>query len=140
MTKIVGFTGTQRGMTLKQRDKVVDLLLDIKPQWGIHGDCIGADRDFNKICRTLNIKTEAYPGTDHYGRSPKRAYCRVNLCHPPKPYLVRNSLIVGRSNAMIATPGEVEEQLRSGTWSTIRTARRNPNTYLYVILPDGSYL
>lgn len=127
-------------MTVAQRDKLVDLLMDIKPKWGVHGDCIGADAEFNRICRTLGIKTEAYPGTDGDGRSPKRAYCRVNLTHASKPYMERNGIIVSRANAMIAIPGEMQEEARSGTWSTVRKARRIPNLPIYVILPDGSYL
>jgi len=37
---------------------------------------------------------------------------------------------------MIATPGEVDEQLRSGTWSTVRFARKQGKP-VHVILPDG---
>lgn len=38
---------------------------------------------------------------------------------------------------MIATPSSKEEELRSGTWSTVRYARklRRPVTLIY---PDGS--
>lgn len=54
----------------------------------------------------------------------------------PKPYLVRNKDIVNASEGMLAAPRGPEE-LRSGTWSTIRYARKCRKKVL-IMWPDGS--
>ena len=43
-------------------------------------------------------------------------------CHP-KPYLDRNRDIVDACEVLLATP-DGPERLRSGTWSTVRYARK----------------
>ena len=42
----------------------------------------------------------------------------------PAPYLERNKEIVASSNLLIACPVGDKEELRSGTWSTVRFARK----------------
>jgi hypothetical protein len=54
----------------------------------------------------------------------------------PKPYLVRNHDMVDQSEFLIGTPGEEQEVLRSGTWATIRYARKLKRPIL-IILPKG---
>jgi hypothetical protein len=39
----LGFTGTQRGMTAHQQERVRALLRAYKPDLFIHGGCVGAD-------------------------------------------------------------------------------------------------
>jgi hypothetical protein len=56
---------------------------------------------------------------------------------PAKPYLVRNHEIVDDSQVLIAAPKEFTEQLRSGTWATIRYARKIGRT-VRIVFPDGS--
>lgn len=53
------------------------------------------------------------------------------------PYLQRNKVIVDRCGVLVAAPGEAQEQLRSGTWSTIRYARRVGRPVI-MVLPDGT--
>ena len=55
----------------------------------------------------------------------------------PRPYLSRNKDIVRETDMLIATPAEAEEQRRSGTWSTIRFARKLGKP-VFVIWPDGT--
>jgi len=43
---------------------------------------------------------------------------------PPRPYIARDDDIIAASSTIIATPGEAAEVLRSGTWTTIRHARK----------------
>lgn len=120
----VGFTGTQRGMTPGQRDRFRATLLELVdapgPHEFHHGDCIGADAQGAEIARELGFKLVAHPPTNDY----KRAFVKSDASWTPKPYLARNHEIVDAVELMIATPGEHTEQLRSGTWATIRYARR----------------
>ena len=55
----------------------------------------------------------------------KRAFCNdYRFSFPEKPYLERNHDIVDNSDVLIATPKESVEQIRSGTWATIRYAKK----------------
>lgn len=122
----LGFTGTRQGLTERQ---IYDLnlfmrifLIEHGDECIIahHGDCVGADAQFHKVVD--------HPSFDIIIHPPKistyRAYCtgeRVTIL-PTKDYLDRNHDIVDASDLMVATPKEKTEQLRSGTWSTIRYA------------------
>ena len=66
----------------------------------------------------------------------KRAWKLAARIHEPKRYLARNKDIVRDSELLVATPGEETEHLRSGTWSTVRFARKLGRV-VWVILPDG---
>lgn len=130
----VGFTGTQRGTTARQDETLCGLLLELEPVRAHHGDCIGADAAFHRICLDQGILVYLHPPTD----AKKRAFCAgCQFVHAPRPYLERNRDIVLATVRLIACPGEFEEQLRSGTWSTVRFARklRRP---VCIIFPDGS--
>lgn len=127
-----GFTGTQRGMTASQRDALRGYLRGIRGEFH-HGDCIGADSQAHEIADCMGYRIIGHPPSN-----PSRRASRV--CHelrPEKSYLERNKNIVRETVALIATPGETEEQLRSGTWSTIRFARKQGKCVV-IIFPDGS--
>lgn len=148
---ILGFTGTQEGMTNWQRALLIEIL-EMKPSVMHHGMCIGADKELNDLIVTLMVGVKlgemrtssgiwvvGHPGVDKNGLPKKRAVgCAVNELRDEKPYLVRNVDILNESNFLIATPKSKEEELRSGTWFTIRKARtmRRPHLILY---PDGEY-
>lgn len=55
---------------------------------------------------------------------------------PIKPPLVRNHDIVDSTELLIACPKEQVEVLRSGTWATIRYARKKEIT-VWLIDPEG---
>jgi hypothetical protein len=129
---IVGFTGTQRGMNEAQWATLWSLLVPRAPGDFHEGDCIGADDQAAKGARAAGFRIIGHPPSN----SSKRAFFQCDELRPPADYLVRNHRIVDASQEMIATPGEAEEQLRSGTWSTIRYARRIGRP-CHVILPDG---
>jgi hypothetical protein len=132
----VGFTGTQRGMTGAQEWGVKNVLDKLRRAiWCHHGDCIGADADFHAIARA-HLHVAGITG--HPPINPiKRAWCQFDVLRPEQEYLVRNTEIVHDSNVMIATPGEMDEQVRSGTWATVRRARWCFRP-LYLVLPDGT--
>ena len=56
---------------------------------------------------------------------------------PPKDYLDRNHDIVDQTDLLIATPKENTEVLRSGTWATIRYAKKI-NKPTWIIETNGN--
>lgn len=128
----VGFTGTQRGVTLEQWASCWPMLNARAPGTFHHGDCIGADNQIAYAARLIGFYIIGHPPVIES----KRAFVQCDELRDPLPYLARNHKIVDAAEEMIATPGEFEEQLRSGTWATIRYARRLGKP-IHVILPDG---
>lgn len=133
----VGFTGTQRGMTDPQRDKV-RLLLQRRLFVAHHGACVGADEQFDAIVRTCPglYWVHIYPSTI----VERRTYLPVtqhDITELPAPPLMRNRRIVAACDVLIATPKEANMQERSGTWATVRYAKlaAKPNI---IILPNGA--
>lgn len=140
----VGFTGTQKGMTDRQRETVKRLLSaasDInmfwKPDVFHHGDCIGADEQADEIARGYGYEIVVHPPL----RNDKRAFVSSEgvTYREPKEYLTRNVDIVNETDLLIATPkGFVEEKAYSGTWATIRRAREK-GMRLIIVWPDGTF-
>ncbi len=127
----IGFTGTQDGMSEKQRIKLIATVELLNAKECHHGDCIGSDEQFHKICYDRNIKIVMHPPIN----SKYRAFCLGNIILKEKDYLVRNKDIVNDTDILIATP-KGKEILRSGTWSTIRYAK-NKNRRVIIIDIDG---
>ncbi len=127
----VGFTGTQRGMTEAQWRGLWSLLTARTGNFH-QGDCIGSDWQAAIAARAAGLRVIGHPPDN----DSKRAFFPANEWREPLSYLERNHAIVRASKEMIATPGEFEEQLRSGTWATIRFARKVGRP-LHVIYPDG---
>lgn len=132
---VAGFTGTREGMTNAQKDKVTQILLDWNVIEAHHGDCVGADADFDKLARQHGAVVIVHPPED----SRLRAYCTTAIVYPEKPYLSRNRDIVVCSDLLIATPKDATEQIKGGTWYTVRYARKHGSTVI-VVWPDGSTL
>lgn len=129
-----GFTGTQKGMTEAQKRVFKKLLKGAHTLH--HGDCVGADAQAHALAREVDVDIQIVL---HPPSNPdKRAWCGADFYHDVKPYLDRNKDIVNYCQILIATPETREEQLRSGTWSTVRYARKR-NKSVVIIYPDGSY-
>ena len=60
--KIIGFTGTQAGMTDKQFHCVSALLCSANYTMAHHGGCEGADTQFHAMCQVLGIPVTIHPG------------------------------------------------------------------------------
>ncbi len=130
---IIGFTGTQDGMTPTQVEILISVLSGLEIEEVHHGDCIGADTEFHNVvvsvCSTAKIII--HPPNN----ASKRAFnSGFVLCE--KPYLTRNKDIVNAVDMMIAMP-KGEETVRSGTWSTVRYARKIGKPVV-IIYPDGT--
>ena len=137
---ILGFTGTRDGMTQRQKDWVVRLFEMYKPVGVVHGMCIGADAQFHELA--LAYKKEYYPQLRIVGRpcTIKRdqmqiRYADFQTVHGEMPPLIRNQEIVDSCTKLIACPKLMVEEIRSGTWATIRYARRSVK-HLLLIWPQ----
>jgi len=116
----IGFAGTRHGMTERQKIAVRDLLASYAGAILHHGDAVGADAEAHDIALALGCAIVIHPPAIETQRAFKTA---VEI-RAAKPYLVRNKDIVRETALLIAAPAEPIEQLRSGTWSTVRYARR----------------
>ena len=131
-----GFSGTEKGMTLEQKQTFANLLdlLDVTELH--HGDCIGADEEAHEIAKSKGIRIVIHPPID----SKKRAYCKgASEVREVKDYLRRNHDIVDEGDgALIAAPLQEKEILRSGTWATVRYAWKIGRALdVFVIRPGG---
>lgn len=140
----LGFTGTRAGMTDAQKKAVRHWVWRMNGEtpgglFAVHGDCIGADNDFDEICIYFGLQRGIYPSDIES----LRARCDLKsptpaiVLHEPAPPLVRNPWIPLACERIIATPGQMEERKRSGTSHCIR-ASRNMNRTILTIWPDGS--
>lgn len=135
---LIGFTGTQAGMTPEQK-KGVSALLGLATTRVAsevefhHGDCVGADAEAHEIASGLGFSTIVHPPED----SKKRAGCLGNIIRPPRSYRERNQDIVNMTDFLIAAPKTMQEEIRSGTWMTVRMARKAART-IFIVWPDGT--
>ena len=140
---ILGFTGTSRGMTHQQIITVVTLLKRFSLIFQLtpltifeihHGDCAGSDYQVHKLAMDMSAHIVLHPPSAAY----KRAFCNhADETRLERPYLERNKDIVNEGkDGLIACPSGFREVIRSGTWSTVRYARKL-NRHIWIILPDG---
>jgi hypothetical protein len=131
---MIGFTGTQNGMTLQQKEKLRELLSieRLSHNEFHHGDCIGSDEQACLIAVEAGFKLFCHPPNN----PSKRAFVKSDFFFAEKSYLERNHDIVDSCNKLYAAPEGFEEELRSGTWSTIRYAKQNKKQVI-IIYPNG---
>ena len=133
----VGFTGTARGLKKAQSFTLAKILYKLS-QKGMtefhHGDCIGADETAHRMVETMpGVKIIVHPPL----KDDKRAFCKGDEYREPDEYLTRNQNIVDACHTLVATPGEEKEVQRSGTWATVRRARKDKKP-IWLVYPDGS--
>lgn len=129
----VGFSGTRKGMTEAQKKSVEKVLWTLRAKMVIHGDCVGADEDFHEIAKRMGLRVRLRPAIYEN----LRAFCEgADDTRPPMEPLIRNKYIVSDTDALVATPETDTEVTRSGTWSTVRHARRVRSPVI-LVLPNG---
>ena len=136
-TYTIGFTGTQMGMTEPQKRTFSTIFGTRFKSSEIHfhhGDCVGSDAEAHDIAKTygVNVKVHIHPPL----KNDKRAFKQGDVMYEPKEYLDRNQDIVNACDILIGAPRRQEEELRSGTWATLRYAKKNNKKYV-IIYPDG---
>ena len=121
----IGFTGNRLGLTSNQTITMKLLARNFPNTTWRHGDCIGADAEFHDIVseHAKNPYIIIHPPIISQARAFKTGY-KIHKIMQPKPYLTRNQDIVNASSLLIAAPKHLIEETRSGTWSTIRYAKK----------------
>jgi len=114
---IVAFSGSREGMTRAQQVAVGRLLR----LWGattlVHGCCVGADAEADRIAEHYGIARRGYPSNIDAMRATLRGCV---LLAPPAPPLDRNKRIVALGLALIACPRASSR----GTWHAVREAAK----------------
>jgi len=133
VTDAIGITGTRSAITIPQGRALFDLLRQMRTRflWMNHGDCVGVDEVVSQWWSIESGRLRAHdPDIDAL-----RAFVTSDERMPPLPYLARNRAIVDTSRALVAVPNGPERE-RSGTWATVRYARRLGKP-LAIVMPDG---
>lgn len=124
---ILGFTGTQVGMSKYQRDSFRRFIKNMHPYEFHHGDCVGSDEEAHLIVVQCfpSIKIVIHPA--NIGGKRAYAYARTLgdhlgslVIYPERPPLERDRDMVGVVDTLFAAPRQTLEARRSGTWATIR--------------------
>lgn len=134
----LGFIGSRNGMTADQRSQLWSYLDRNRFTEFHHGACVGADDDASDIVYCQQKTTQkiiAHPPTVKTLVS-QRAIDVSDEVREPFDYLIRNRHIVDSCDLLLATPAGPEEQ-RSGTWATIRYARKTQRP-IVIFWPDGT--
>jgi hypothetical protein len=128
MTRIIhlGFTGTRIGMSLKQKERLIEVFENwikcpVEIHWH-HGACEGADIESDVIARNHGCIMHIHPSNHKL----TRIHCEEpgDTVYREKPPLVRDHDIVEAIEVLYAAPkDEKKEVQRSGTWATVRYAR-----------------
>ncbi len=136
MTRI-GFTGSQharmRGPQLSTFFVLLDELCAIGARAEFHHGCNQMrDDQAARIAKCLGYRLYGHPPTD----KSKVGSVANDFDYPDLPYLERNHRIVDNTILLIAAPLTSYEQLRSGTWATVRWAAKRGKPG-FVIWPNG---
>jgi hypothetical protein len=115
---------------------MIVLLSSVKPSWTVISVFLWAvevrqiDHDPNRIIRIIG-----HPTSEKYVRKELLALdLECDEVREAKHPLERNHDIVDQTDFMIAAPFTESEVLRSGTWSTIRYARKQGKE-VYIFTP-----
>lgn len=129
----MGFTGTRNGMTDKQKKELKKLIMGKDVREFHHGMCIGSDEQAHSVVFSQKPKVKIV------GHPPKATSTMAALpCSKvlaADTYSKRNKSIVDSADYLIATP-DAKERAGSGTWKTIRYARKKGKR-IYIIHKNG---
>jgi len=136
--RVVGFTGTREGMSEFQSKEFRDRMIMLKvggSKMLHHGGCIGADEDAHYMAYDLGFLTYIYP-SDIEDTQAALFKFTITKTYKARQPLDRNHDIVNVCDILIATPLQEYEVHRSGTWATIRYARKKDKDHI-IIYPSG---
>lgn len=127
----IGFTGSREGMSIYQQEQFVLKLFELGITEFHHGDCDGADAQAHDIVREFfpAVRIVVHPPKSDY----LRAFKKGDHAMPADDYIPRDERIVDSTEYLLGAPKvTTTEEKRSGSWYTIRYARRTnkPHTVL----------
>jgi hypothetical protein len=133
----LGITGTRKGLTEKQFNIIKKL---IKQDGNLlthfhHGDCMGVDVQVAMLFEEYQPEVWII---SHPSNGPTRAHGPCDEVMRPKDYLVRDQDNVNASDYFWAAPDGIE-RVRSGTWATVRMARKK-GIPIVIVMPDGEII
>lgn len=124
----LGYTGTREGMSRSQKDQLEEIFRTTNVTEFHHGDCIGADEEAHDIANSFGIRIIIHPPLS----MKFRANCHIKRTNrvpiivlSEEDYIPRNHSIVDSTDSLVGAPRSDIEELRSGTWSTIRYAKKS---------------
>lgn len=133
----VGFTGTREGCTPSQGGALARWIRD-NPMTALHhGCCLGADTEAVSHVNYYQPGAEIVAHPSNLTALTSTAASLISgQVHDNRPPLDRNRDIVDACDLLLACPKGPEER-RSGTWATIRYARKQGKRIL-ILWPDGT--
>ncbi len=143
----IGITGTRNLPTDNQRHTLRLMVNSFARCVGgerqlHHGMCVGTDECAHYIAAQIpRMKIYGHPGPQSRYRM-QAGHDLFTLIYDAKPFRARNSDIVQASGILLACPRYPEQDARSarsGTWQTIRFARRAHKPVILVI-PSGAII
>lgn len=128
-------------MTDEQHRAVIAWMKRVRPtefHWGV---CIGADSDAFEIASSAPDLSFNPPRTVAHPPETTRLAAQADLMfadevRPCADYLTRNRNIVDACEVLLACPKGNGEERRSGTWATIRYARKVGRPVV-IVWPNG---
>ncbi len=138
---IAGFTATRKGMRFPQMRFLIAFFQCRTVDEFHHGDCLGGDAEAHFLAHYNRVhKIIIHPPDNPIFR----AFCNklfpseFTEVRPTFGYIIRNTHIVNEGrDLLIACPFESNEIIRSGTWTTVRYAKKISRPVL-IVCPDGS--
>ena len=130
----VGIVGSRR---YENKKKIKDFIFKLKQEHGENTKIISggakdrADKYAKKYALELGLQYEEYPPSHH----PHNLYCtlpesRYGKPYSPKNYHVRNKIIAGTSDVIVAFVPRGEQS--NGTMSTINYAKKFEKKYVII--------
>lgn len=137
----IGVTGSRAGVSYKQLRTfgqiiMCHVMVEYLPVFLHHGDCFGADEIAHDWAKASWFSVIIHPPDDDRLRAFRKT--KPEWMRTPKPYIERNHDIVDESHVLVAMP-DGEEHLKSGTWATVRYARKVGRP-IFIAMPDGKLL
>jgi len=114
------------------------IITELKTTEFYHGDCIGADEQAHAL--VLALEGEIAIKKRPCNLNSQRAFTKEGECiAEPEPPLDRNKKLVDDGEITVAVPGEDFEEVRSGTWATVRYSKKSGKPVI-IIWPNGHVL
>lgn len=126
----LGFTGTRKGLSEKQKLYLKNIFKENPNSLLLHGGAEGADEQAHLIFRNQNLKNKIIIFPSRNLSFPFDENVEVREKEEP---LKRNKIIVSLCDILLVCPKTEKEELRSGTWSTCRYAKKLGKQILIIV-------